>query len=460
MTGKQSTRKNRTAARICGLLCLSMIVLGTLLRIFAVHQTPYDISAHDLGYIMGPESSETGAGHLGYIEYLFKHRALPDFSPTKIWSFYNPPLYHGISAAVLGLATCGGQSYEAAWESLQFLPCLFVFLAVIGAYLSLKELDLDGMPLLIATALFSFHPTFTYLSVTMNNDPLSLAFSAWAVFFAIRWYKKPTVPDIIGVALCIGLGMMTKLTVALIAPPVAILFLYRFFKDKTWKKTFIQFVVFGLICVPLGLFWSIRNLILYHMPLGYIQSIPWGSSQNISAFSIGERFGLPPLSDFVRPESYWSPSGETGAPDHNLWSQTLRTALFDDNMLTFSAESPGHLLARILMVTALVLAVMTVVLTVLGLTGARQVDPLLRIFIGSAILIPAINFVTFCISNPFTCTIHFRYLATAVPLFAAAVGLWWKYADGTATLTRWIKWSYSVLTVCFCVLSAVLYLNI
>jgi len=440
------------------ILCIAMIALGTLLRILCVYLAPYDISEHDIGYFLGLATEKIGAGHLGYIEYLFKHRALPDFSPTKIWSFYNPPLYHGISAVFLGVFTGLGQTYEAAWESLQYLPCLFICLAVIGAYLSLKELEIDGIPLLVATAIFSFHPTFNYLSVTMNNDPLSLAFSAWAVYFTIKWYKKPALWAIIGIALCIGLGMMTKLTVALIAPPVAILFLYRFLKDRQWMKMILQFMIFAVICVPLGMYWSIRNLILYDMPIGYIQSLPWGSAQNVSTFTFGQRFGLPALSDFVRLESYWSSSGATGAPDHNFWSQTLRSALFDDNMLTFGKGGAPVPLGRIFMVCALLLAVMTVVLTVIGLFKANHADPMLRIFIGSAILIAVINFVTFCISYPFTCTIHFRYLATAVPLFSAAVGLWWKEAKGTVAIGA--KNLYSVLTALFCLLSAVLYTHL
>lgn len=440
------------------ILCIAMIALGTLFRVLYVSLAPYDISAHDIGYFLGPDTEEIGAGHLGYIEYLFKHRALPDFSPTKIWSFYNPPLYHAVSAVFLGIFTFFGQTYEAAWESLQYLPCLFIFLAVIGAYLSLRELEIDGLPLLAATAIFSFHPTFNYLSLTMNNDPLSLAFSAWTVYFTIKWYKKPTLPSIIGIALCIGLGMMTKLTVALIAPPVAILFLYRFLKAKKWMKMILQFMIFAVICVPLGLYWSIRNLILFDMPIGYIQSLPWGSAQNVSTFTFGQRFGLPALSDFVRLKSYWSSSGATGAPDHNFWSQTLRSALFDDNMLTFGEGGAPAPLGRILMVCALLLAVMTVVLTVIGLLKANHTDPMLRVFIGSAILIVVVNFISFCISYPFTCTIHFRYLATAIPLFSAAVGLWWREAKGTVATGA--KALYMVLTAVFCLLSATLYTHL
>lgn len=111
------------------------------------------------------------------------------------------------------------------------------------------------------------------------------------------------------------------------------------------------------------------------------------------------------------------------------------------------------------MVIALALAVMTVILTVIGLTKTKTVALMLRVFIGTAILAVVINYISFCFSYPFTCTIHFRYLASAVPLFAAAVGLWWKHTKENASVLA-VKCIYTVLSVFFCILSAVLYFSV
>ena len=59
-----------------------------------------------------------------------------------------------------------------------------------------------------------------------------------------------------------GLGMITKLTVGLLAPAMAAVFLTVLIKKRAeWKKLIPQFIVFGVICVPIGLSWTIRNAV-------------------------------------------------------------------------------------------------------------------------------------------------------------------------------------------------------
>lgn len=63
------------------------------------------------------------------------------------------------------------------------------------------------------------------------------------------------------ISLCVGLGMMTKLSVWMVAPAIAFVFLYVFFKNlKDFKKYLVQFLCFGVVCAPLALWWQVRNL--------------------------------------------------------------------------------------------------------------------------------------------------------------------------------------------------------
>ena len=73
------------------------------------------------------------------------------------------------------------------------------------------------------------------------------------LLFALRWYEEPKLRRILPIAFSIGLGMMAKLSAWMTAPAVALLFLIVLIRDrKSWKSFLAQFVLFGLICIPLA----------------------------------------------------------------------------------------------------------------------------------------------------------------------------------------------------------------
>lgn len=437
------------------MLCILTLALGFVFRLYYTHLTAYNISVHDLGSPAGLASNKIKAGHIGYVEYIAKNEALPNFDPRKYWSYYNPPFFH-ICAAIIFRAFVGLGIPEAqSWELLQYFSCGAIFVATLGMYKILKQFDIKGIVLWLGTVLLSFHPTLTYLSLTLNNDPLSLMLMVWAIYFAVRWYKEPTTKSIVGVALCVGLGMMTKLTVALIAPPIAILFIVRFFKDKQYIPQLKQFGVFSAICFPLGLFWSLRNMWLYDMELTYVQSLTESSGQYVGGYSDQARFGLPTFADIVRVDSSWS----KGSADHNLWSQTLRTSLFDDNMLKWAGEDAAYKTwASVLMVVSLVLFVLLAVLTINALLRAKHISVWLRVFVGLAAILLFFNFVKFCIDYPFTCTIHFRYIAPVLLYGCMGLGMYWTWCKKNL-FDRIVMGFVAVGIVSTAVLSTILYVN-
>ncbi len=436
-------------------LCILTLALGFIFRLYYTHLTAYNISVHDLGSPAGLTSDKIKAGHLGYVEYIAKHEALPNFSPLKYWSYYNPPFFHICAAALLRFFVGLGIPEAQSWELLQYFSCVAIFATTVGMYKILKQFDIKGLPLWLGTVLISFHPTLTYLSLTLNNDPLSLMLMVWAIYFAIRWYKQPTTKSIVAIALCIGLGMMTKLTVALIAPPIALLFIVRFFKDKQYIPQLKQFGIFSAICFPLGLFWSVRNMWLYDMEFTYVQSLQKTSGQYIGEYTAWQKFGIPSLSDFVRTDASWS----KGTADHNIWSQTLRTSLFDDNMLKWARDKdPYKAWASVLMVISVVLFILLTVVTVVALFKAKHVSPLLRSFVGIACVLIVFNFVKFCIDYPFTCTIHFRYIAPVLLYGCIGLGMYWTWCK-KGLFDRILMGVIATGMVSTAILSTILYVN-
>ena len=110
------------------LLCIATLTLGFIFRLYDTHLTAYNISKHDLGYVQGLTSTKLGSGHLGYIEYIARNEALPNFNPTSRWSFYNPPFFHICAAILLRVFTGLGIPEAQSWELVQYLPCISFFL--------------------------------------------------------------------------------------------------------------------------------------------------------------------------------------------------------------------------------------------------------------------------------------------------------------------------------------------
>ena len=123
-------------------------------------------------------------------------------------------------------------------------------------YRLLRELSFQGLSLLLPLAVFCLHPYMIFLAGSINNDMLSILFMLLTMLYTLRWSQKPCFKNIVILALSIGLGMSTKLSVAYLAPATALVFLwkllhtpdhvwqprtaiFRFWKDKvlrSWRK--------------------------------------------------------------------------------------------------------------------------------------------------------------------------------------------------------------------------------
>ncbi|MDE7138123.1 MAG: hypothetical protein K2O29_06670, partial [Ruminococcus sp.] len=189
----------------------SLLIIGTgfLLKMYYVLQTSVYTRQHDLG------SFGSDAGHAGYIEYLLFNHHIADFDVRDRWQFYHPPLHHTISAIWIHInENIFLTGRDPARESLQTLTLFYSMCIIISAYRILRHFALKGKALYIPLTIISFHPAFILLSGSINNDILSVAFILGAVITTLKWYENPTMKNILKIAVCIGLGMMTKLSAA------------------------------------------------------------------------------------------------------------------------------------------------------------------------------------------------------------------------------------------------------
>lgn len=426
-----------------------ILITGILLRLYYILATPVIQSRqYDLGSTVPEEGIFTG--HLGYIFYLFTYKGLPDFDPREVYQFFHPPLHHTLSALWMGVVSVFTDKQNVWIEWLQVLPFVYSVLMLFIIFQICKEFGLQGKALLVVMTIVTFHPSLIFMAGSINNDCLSLLFQFATLWLALRWYRERHYKNILGIALTISFGMLTKLSVGMIAIPVAFLFLYvlitewqgkvkeaqnkgasdageKKVKERTnvwchlpWKRI-AQYAVFGVVCVPIGLAWAVRCLVLFDMPLTYVNRLPEQSWQYVGNYSLVERFvpNVPGIiNNLLR--------GSLGYGE-NVWVQLFRTsALGECDLSTFPLW--GKLVALLMIALAFLVAVWAFVLMIrVFIAGKKEDYPVLdmgkRVFwlIGYAVLF--ISYLNFAYNFPHQCSMNFRYMVPTVLFPALAAGL-------------------------------------
>lgn len=404
-------------------------------------------------------------GHSAYIKYIYENWSLPKGDPRETFQFYHPPLHHFISALWLKLLELFGVGFDQAKEKLQLLTLFYSSACMPLAYSILKEFGLKKTGLVIGFSIVALHPTFFYLSGSVNNDILSVLLIFVAILFTVRWYKAPSYKNIIGIALGIGLSMMTKLSGAIIAIPVAVVFLLKLF-DKNYglKKLFGQFAVFGLICIPLGMWWSVRCALLYGMPLSYVPLLSETNRLYVGDHSVLERLFSLKGFDFCNTYPARGDYGfKAGFYDYNIAVGATKTAIFGEYFLGMG-NAVMEFLANVMYYSSL--GLISLSLFGMGKTGfslcfgskASKGDDLneKRVLYGFIILYWAVLFVMyviFCFRYPHNCTMDFRYLTPTLLIGGLFLGVLTE--DGNKK--GWIYCITLVLTALFCTVSALFF---
>lgn len=436
-----------------------LIALGITIRFVYVLYTGVVDRQHDVGDFTG------AAGHAGYINYWYQNGLkLPDFDVRNYWQYYHPPFHHWLMAGMLSVLTALNVEFFKAGEALQMLPMLYSCLTIIVCYRIFRMVKLSGKPLTAATAIICFHPTFIIFGGSFNNDMLLMLFMMSAILWGLRWYREPELRNILPLALCIGLGMMTKLSGWMVAPAVAFLFLLVLIKNIRKPLKYIgQFVIFGIICVPLGIWWQVRNLIKFHIPLTYVPDLGSGSVMYSGDLPLMQR--LFSLGNGQLSYIYGSIS-LVGAPydEYNPTLGLLKTAMFDEGAQSINdAHYPqisvtGPILFWISVVLFLLCFICFVYMMVRKselLSGAE------RVFFSLLFITILVSYYMFALAYPLSCTFNIRYAMPLIPLCAMGMALaLQKTRDTKKPSAIWFRRVMYALSGAFCAMSYIVYTQI
>ncbi len=386
---------------------LIVVAIGVLFRFYYVIATPVlQKNQYDLGSVEAAKDIFTG--HLGYIYYLFTFKRIPGFDPREVYQFFHPPLHHGIEALWLSVVNLFTKDFNAQLEWLQIPTLIYSCLIILATWNLVRELKMPGNRQWIVLAIVSLHPTLIYMAGSLNNDGLSLLFQIAVIWLVVRWYNNKTTANIIWIALAISFGMLTKLSASLMAIPTAFVFLYVLVME--WKsestfpiKRFIQYVIFGIVCVPLGMSWAVRCKLRFDMPLAYVNKLPDDSWQYIGNYTLWQRFGIPNPLTLVDNLTH----GSIGY-GHNMWVQMFRTAALGEMDLS-ELSMIQKVLSMVLILVCGAVAVLAF-MAFIRFFGTKKYDFAIKWFLIIIYVVQVISFVRFCYGYPHQCTLNFRYM--------------------------------------------------
>ena len=410
-------------ASMAGLLAAGSFAVGLCF----ILQLPHNFSWHDLASYSADFSQEGKPdGHLGYIAYLVE-RGLPTMDPLLggYSVFYNPPLYHLIQAGFMKLNLWLGIPQAVALENLQVVTFLCAQACVLVTWDMLRLLGLGERGQRAGVLVIAFQPSLWLLGATLNNDILSILCIVTCILFTLRWERTRRMRDILGIGLSLGAGMAVKLSVALLIPCIAAVFIVAFFRDRNKKRYLGQYAAFLAVSVPEAVAWPVYHLLAFQTPLNYVR-LP-AETINLSGYTLWQRFGWPNW--FAIRELFYTGVRKT---DHNFWMQTLKTGVFDELTLFEKGAGMWYACYGLMALFALLMAVGAALLVRLALSGRGGLSGLSRGFLlGYAVLLLA-YYLKFNVDYPYVCSANFRYIQPVCALAALGFASFREKARHTA----------------------------
>lgn len=396
-----------------GRMLLLLTAAGAVLRIGYMLYTPYSVRGHDIGTAFSNQNA-------GYIAQIFLYGRLPQ---TNYGLFYHPPVAFFLEAAVMRVWSffTPGKGVEALLDVAKLVPAFMSCALLVVLRRLFEALGMPRRAVLVAVAVLAFQPTFFILSASINNDMTMVFFIGVSLLYTVRWYKKQTFGNILLLAAAIGLAATSKVSGLLVAPLTAVVFLAGWSRARgrgLGRSRMTQFGAFAAVCLPLGLWYMVRNFVLFGQSPGYVLQMAVNGPLYVGNYSFSQRFLSLPLGNlFTQP--YCAPYD-----DYQLLPYVLKNALFGEFTFDTSKWMAAPLMAAQLLLVAFSLAATVYVLL------DRGVPRLTRFLLGGLWVLQIGSFVVFNLRYPFGCTMDFRYIVPTLFSGTAFLGL------GTQRLRR------------------------
>lgn len=378
-----------------------IIVCAFFVKLAYAIKIPYTDFQHDV-------ESINSSGHLSYIYTLATKWQLPQ---SNIWQFCHPPLHHFLAALVYKLGEFFRFSQERCFESIQYLTVFYSTCTTVWFYKILKQIGVKGRALVYSLIIFAFHPTFTILAGSINNDMLTIMLCTGAIYYLLKWCEQPKWRYVFMLGVLCGLGMMTKFSAVITVGVVCLTALVKFIREKCNKLYLAQAPVYAVITAVLGGWYQLRNYVLFGQPLGYVAQIPVESMLYTGDESILYRFFVPPLNELSR--LFCDPF-----KDCNIWLYTLKCSVFGEYSWTNAGVALLLLFVNFIFIAASIAAFVRL------LIAKEKVGFLTAFVLIANFAVTFLSFIVFYIRYPFGCSMDFRYVVPSLISSVACLAIY------------------------------------
>ena len=314
----------------------------------------------------------------------------------------------------------------------------------------------------MATAIIAFSPVFYRLSAMTNNDPMAYFFIFLGILFTAKWLHKPTIGNIVVIALSIGLGMASKMTAALLAFPVAGVFLYRLvvsIKQKKVLSLIPSFLLFAVIVFPIGLYFPVRSYLLYGQPLTYV----WHNLNHhllVTNDSTWSRFFSFPVDQLTHSlfEILWDDS--IYGQDYNIYTSLMKSFLYGEFAFGNYILAGALMIFNFFFVITMFVSMMSFIFNGIFNRNINQKELLL--FFGGLGLTFFVSYIQFNLTYPYACTMDFRYVVVILLPIALLVAFGYQKTQTQTEhpkLKRFGAKYFPLLVTAFCLTSILYYIS-
>ncbi len=413
----------------------SIIFAGIVMRIGYMLYTNCAVRSHDLW-----EFSTDGYGHAGYILTIIQDKMLPQ---SNLRQYYQQPFFYIVCALVSSPvnAVLTSSDPEMLVDAGKIVSCASSCFVLMMVPSLCDEAELKNGWKTAAAAFTAFCPAF-FLSERITPDMLVTMLMTVALLYTLRWYRTPDWKNTVILAAVYGLAVMTKLSAGAAAIFTACVFILKFIgavREGKFSGLIVKFLVFGVISLPAGLWYSVRNFRKFDQKFGYVLEIPKDHELYTGDHSLFQRVIIPDI-----PNIFKTPYADVWE-DYNLWTYMLKSSLFGE----FKFEVPAFV-PILLLFSALALCIPLTAGVVKG--AFRFKDCRNQFFLSAACVIFMISIVSFVLKYPHGCSMDFRYMTFIVAPSAVLAG---RYCSDSGK--QWMKTLMASGVIVYAVFSCAMY---
>lgn len=447
-------------------LLLLIMFAGFSLRIGYAFYTGVNTRQHDVEMGSFTDPNYDGTGHFSYIYTIYSTGKLPN---SADWQFYHPPLWHILCALFMHILSWFNSGLEAVYLFEKciilaaFVSCmtLIAFKDLLLALFHKDKFDTslkskNNIIIIVSFLLLSFHSQFFVMAGWMNNEGLAFMFSIFALSYAIKFHNDKKWADAILCAITLGCGIMSKVSVFLIAAPIGFILIYDMvseFKAGNGKRVTLQALTFLGVCIPLAGWFLLRNTIKFGVESLTVPAInPETSHLSVIKYSVWERFGIPNIVKSYSESMFCILSkNKNGYMDYNIWAYTLKCSIFGEY-----SYWGGDIFGIILLILNTIITPFSLFCIVyVTINDFRKKSEYCFETIVMLIIhiLSILSYIGFQVLYPVTCTQDFRYMTLILLPGAYFIARFYSSLDESKLPSKITRKSTLALISLFCVFS-------